>query len=117
MKKKQVDTLILFAGIATMAFGYFVYSSTTFCHYFGSYCTEMEPFHVEAGIGIAIIGVFMFIMAFRKDQRDYAEVFICPKCETALPFAEVPNEICPKCQTELEPLEGFYERHPELKDK
>nr|WP_321260332.1 hypothetical protein [uncultured Pseudodesulfovibrio sp.] len=42
---------------------------------------------------------------------------ICPKCETAVDFRNVGNHTCPKCQTELEPLEGFYERHPELKDK
>jgi len=63
-----------------------------------------------------LVGLFMLYGSLRKGQRDHEEVFICPTCETALPFAEVQDEICPTCKVKMEPLDGFYDRHPELKD-
>ncbi len=59
----------------------------------------------------------MLVMAFRKGRRDYKETFICPRCETALPYGEVAEEVCPECGAAMEPLKGFYDRHPERKEK
>lgn len=115
--KRKTDKLLLIGGVVNTLFGLSVYSDSTFCYYFDTYCTEMEPFHKQAGIGICLIGLFMLIMTFRKGQRDYKEMFICPKCQTAHPLAEVPDETCPECQTKMEPLKGYYKRHPELKDE
>ncbi|NDV20313.1 hypothetical protein GO013_12930 [Pseudodesulfovibrio sp. JC047] len=68
------------------------------------------------GLFCAAVGIFMTIMAFRKGQREYVAVYICPECETAYPAAEVPDKRCPRCTVPLEPLTGFYDRHPDLKE-
>ncbi|SDK48799.1 hypothetical protein SAMN05660337_0611 [Maridesulfovibrio ferrireducens] len=42
---------------------------------------------------------------------------ICPNCEQVFLKGEKPNNnLCSKCKVQIEPLEGFYKRHPELKD-
>ncbi len=117
LREKRVNVLTLLGGVVNTCLGYQIATTPQWCDAHWPFCWDWSSYNIPLGIVVASIGLFMFIMAFRKGQRYYAEVFICPKCETALPFAEVPNEICPKCQTKLEPLEGFYERHPELKDK
>nr|WP_321260333.1 hypothetical protein [uncultured Pseudodesulfovibrio sp.] len=64
-------------------------------------------------------GAFFLICTIITRQKGTKSIgtYICPKCETAVDFRNVGNHTCPKCQTELEPLVGFYERHPEFKDK
>jgi hypothetical protein len=45
------------------------------------------------------------------------EDHICPECERVFLKGENPDKsMCPDCKFVLEPLEGFYARHPELKD-
>ncbi len=117
MKIRKVDFLILGGGGASISLALTMILDIGFCSRYDDFCWDWGEYHFEMGLLLLFVGLFMFIMAFRKGQRDYAEVFICPQCETALPFAEVPGEICPKCHTKLESLEGFYERHPELKEK
>lgn len=109
------NKLLFLGGILTILLGLDFFYSGAFCYYFDTYCTEMK-FNRLAGVITACIGLFMIAIAFRKGQRDYKETFICPQCETAHPFAEVQDEMCPQCKTKMEPLKGFYERHPDLKD-
>jgi hypothetical protein len=42
---------------------------------------------------------------------------ICPTCQTVQTFAEGRASRCIKCGVGLENLHGFYDRHPELKDR
>ncbi len=45
------------------------------------------------------------------------EDHICPKCERVFLRGEKAKENkCPDCKVLLEPLEGFYDRYPELKN-
>ncbi len=50
-----------------------------------------------------------------QEKTNDMRVFICPQCETASSFAEVRNKMCPQCNIKMEPLDGFYDRHPEMK--
>ncbi|WP_320172320.1 hypothetical protein [Maridesulfovibrio sp.] len=46
------------------------------------------------------------------------EETICPKCQKVYMAGQAPaNTSCESCGVNLEPLEGFYDRHPELRDK
>ncbi|WP_432735885.1 hypothetical protein [Maridesulfovibrio sp. FT414] len=68
---------------------------------------------IELGVAAAFA-----ILGFRAEQNPYeAQITICHKCQTVYSPQETPNDSkCQNCQCPLEPLEGFYERHPELKD-
>ncbi|QJT08873.1 hypothetical protein [Oceanidesulfovibrio marinus] len=51
----------------------------------------------------------------RKDRWD--EMMICSTCEQTIIAYKAQDGRCPHCGGELEPLDGFYERHPELRDE
>ncbi len=45
------------------------------------------------------------------------EESICPKCQQVFMPKKAPeDQMCHKCNCPLEQLEGFYDRHPELKE-
>ncbi|QGY39241.1 hypothetical protein GM415_03585 [Pseudodesulfovibrio cashew] len=110
---RRVNKLLFAGGIVNSFGGVLVAFAPTGCWY--GYCWNQEAYNVPLGIGIACLGLVMLVASLRKGQRDYGEMYICSRCETALPFAEVPDEQCPHCHIPMEPLKGFYTRHPELK--
>jgi len=71
------------------------------------------------GAVLIVSGVFTLVFLWQKgkdkETADNASVRICPKCEEVVAYYEK-QRTCPVCNIKLEPLEGFYERHPELKD-
>jgi len=76
------------------------------------------------GGGLFIIGAFFLWSSFRKKTieeekkaKDDKKVLMCPKCIKPFYKKDCQDLICPECQAPLEGLSGFYERHPELKDK
>ncbi len=63
-------------------------------------------------------GILIFAFAFvkkLKNNPDIANTLMCKTCAKPFYKKDVPNLICPVCHDSLEELEGFYERHPELK--
>jgi hypothetical protein len=71
-------------------------------------------FNVPVGIAVIILGAFFIWTDVIKPRK---ENLICPTCEELFRCTESLGDKCPKCRTKLEPLEGFYKRHPELKAK
>ena len=68
------------------------------------------------GYSMMAVGCFLLIYTtFGKWQN--TTTYICPKCEETVEDIEGKDIYCPKCGTKMEPLKGFYERHPELKGK
>ncbi|WP_170830296.1 hypothetical protein [Maridesulfovibrio ferrireducens] len=68
-------------------------------------------------IGLILIGYSLFYKPKLPNKMVELEDTICPKCETTFGIGEAPkNELCPNCKDLLEPLKGFYDRHPELKN-
>ncbi|MBI9112830.1 hypothetical protein [Maridesulfovibrio ferrireducens] len=81
------------------------------------------PLNEPARWVIAFGGVIIILYnLFYKQSKDPSKIIfyentICPKCETTfIKGSPVPDSICPKCKIQLEPLDGFYERHPSLKN-
>ena len=76
------------------------------------------------GGGLIILGAFFIWSSFRKKTieadkkaKDEKKVLMCPKCIKPFYKKDCEDLKCPDCQAPLEELSGFYERHPELKDK
>lgn len=68
------------------------------------------------GPALIIFGSILFWVVFRKKSENYkTEMYICPKCEVANNLNSTEKLICNNCNIPLEPLNGFYERHPEIK--
>ena len=78
----------------------------------------------QFGGGLIILGAFFIWSSFRKKTieadkkaKDEKKVLMCPKCIKPFYKKDCEDLKCPDCQAPLEELSGFYERHPELKDK
>lgn len=78
------------------------------------------PISKGSGVIVLIFGFFLILYGcFRKarDKRDDEEFLICPTCRKPFDRRNFSENQCPTCGTELEKLDGFYDRHPELKEK
>ena len=87
------------------------YYSSKFDFYF-----DFGPYHYVLGIIITIVGVLFVYTSLTKKAKEFEDKFlICPKCNTPFNERDVPDGRCAKCKVDLEDIEEFYDRHPELK--
>jgi len=101
-------------GFALTGLGVLVIVRGGFYHL--GHFVDFSGYHIPFGITIFTLGVFFLFTAFRRKTRDLKDMaLICPKCKESFIKEDIPQQRCPKCEVELEDLEGFYERHPELK--
>ena len=68
------------------------------------------------GVGLILAGVIVFVFSFRKSKGRSGN-WMCKSCIKPFNRQNAPDLICPICHNELEELEGFYERYPELKTR
>ena len=73
------------------------------------------------GLGFIVYGMVWLGLVIKRwlvgpDEKELAagRYLVCPKCEEPYMENTQPENKCPRCHVELEPLPGFYERHPEL---
>jgi len=64
-------------------------------------------------MGCVIFMITWWWQASKKEQR----YVICPSCLEPYEKEENLNQFCKKCHGLVEDLDGFYERHPELRKK
>jgi hypothetical protein len=73
------------------------------------------------GILLIALGICFVWSVFKKKTDGKTEMLdekylMCKKCIKPFSRNDVNDLKCPICDLELEALEGFYDRHPELKD-
>jgi len=92
---------------------------------FKMYRDKMElhygfPIPPETGLLVGIVGVILiYFGVFTKRGLHIGDnnFLICLNCQTPVRSDDVTDLMCPQCQGILEKLDGFYDRHPELKEK
>jgi putative Mn2+ efflux pump MntP len=108
--------IYVFSGIVLAIFGFCIiiqprWYSSKYERYF-----DFTGVHIPLGSLFIVIGLLFVWVPLRKKAKAYEDKFlICPKRETSYNKKEVPDNQCPRCKIELEDLDGFYARHPELK--
>lgn len=108
----RIFCLITGAGIGV--FGIFLVIGIQFS--FRGTIINFGEANVLVGWIFIIIGIGIFVIALRKKAKEFEDKFlICPECKKPFDKKDVPNGRCPKCGVELEDLERFYDRHPELR--
>lgn len=71
---------------------------------------ERVPFLATVSLGaILLFTLIGLLVGSRFRER------ICPGCEQVVMEGITFDKICRKCNLPLEPLKGFYDRHPELR--
>jgi hypothetical protein len=111
-------------GIVWGLFGLLIIIDPTFYHSGLDYYFDFTEAKLPFGGGLIVLGILFIWSSFRKKTieadkkaKDDKKVLMCPKCVKPLYKKDCPSSRCPECQTSLEELLGFYDRHPELKDK
>ena len=111
-------------GIVWGVFGILIIINPTFYHSELRYHFDFTEIKWPLGGGLIILGAFFIWSSCRKKTieadkkaKDEKKVLMCPKCIKPFYKKDCEDLKCPDCQAPLEELSGFYERHPELKDK
>ena len=60
---------------------------------------------------IVLIGALIYHFIIKNEKE-----FICPRCLKPFTVNRPSTPKCPDCNIEAEILQGFYDRHPELKE-
>lgn len=84
------------------------------------YTWDLTGYNMPFGIALIAVGLwFMWSAFFGKPIKDPWAwgIQICPKCEQTFGKREIADGKCPKCGEDLEMLSGFYERHPDMRDR
>lgn len=62
------------------------------------------------------IGFIYSVIRTKSETTNLEDaVLMCRNCIRPVPEKDAGNDLCPICGGTLEKLEGFYDRHPELK--
>jgi len=70
------------------------------------------------GILLTLLGIGFLYFTFRKRfEESNSDFLICPTCQKPFDPKDIEENQCTTCGTDLENLNGFFERHPELKEK
>lgn len=83
----------------------------------GGVSIDMSPFQTPVSIAAVGVGAYLVWSSFVGRRYDGNDVLMCPKCGNSVMKKEVQDGICPACEGVLEPIEGFYDRHPDLDEE
>ncbi len=107
--------LKFFMGIVLIIFGIRVFITPKFYSTKYSHWFDFTGVNNIFGGFLVVLGLCFLALAFTKKNK-IARELICPSCELVFQ-ATGKIKKCPKCHADLEELAGFYDRHPDLKDK
>jgi hypothetical protein len=79
----------------------------------GAYASVTKP----AAVVVILIALFILRMGYKMMVgKEPVKYYKCTGCGQISSPIEAPGQKCPKCSGLLENLEGFYDRHPELRE-
>ena len=68
---------------------------------------------IAFGVILLLYGIF----TKKIPKEPYEDFVICPECMNSFYAKDVHQNQCPKCEGTVEDLDGFYDRHPELREE
>ncbi|GAB7021811.1 hypothetical protein JCM12178A_03690 [Salidesulfovibrio brasiliensis] len=99
--------------IGIIAVGLRLLRDPIFCGGKFDYCTDLSGYNVPLGIVVIMYGAYALTADMLPNHKE--SLLLCPKCESTFRHSQTPDGKCPSCKVDVEPLEGFYKRHPEKK--
>ena len=103
-------------------FGLLIIIDPSFYHSRLDYYFDFTEVKWPFGLCLIVLGGIFIWSAFRKkaieaedEYKLQQRVVMCPSCVKPFQIKDAPNFKCPICNEELDDLEGFYERHPNLR--
>jgi len=78
---------------------------------------DVSDYQVPFAFSMIFVGIFSVWMAAKSKLYTGNDILMCPQCNQPIERKQTQGNKCPTCDVELEPLDGFYDRHPEFKGK
>jgi hypothetical protein len=104
--------LVLSVGLLHLILGLILYSHGRLS-ILGAYASVTKP----AAVVVILIALFILRMGYKMMVgKEPVKYYKCTGCGHISSPIEAPGQKCPKCSGVLENLEGFYDRHPELRE-
>ncbi len=111
-----MNKTLMFGGIILILMGISIYLCPRYYDFKYARYVDFTGYNKPYGIALAAAGILFIWKSLTKEYKpDRKVTLICPKCDEAFELKESSDKRCPKCGTDIEPLKGFYERHPERK--
>ncbi len=118
-----MDTVFVFLSVPHFIVGAGIVGALKATTY-GAISADNEKLFIYFIVFVAVLVLpyawyraFHAFFALMKDNYgNIPETLVCLSCQEPYPFDKINKFICPQCGGTLEDLEGFYERHPELRD-
>ncbi len=104
-------------GIVTALNGISIINDPIWCSGHYDYCADFTGYNVPFGVFLILVGLFVVFAALFGKRYSGDDTLICILCKEPSQRKDTQSNQCPNCMGQLESLEGFYDRHPELKDK
>ena len=104
-------------GVCLTYTGYKLLDNPIWCSYFRDYCADFTGVNFPFGVFLILLGLFSILYCIFGRRYDGDDLLMCIQCNEPHERKNTQNHKCPVCSRELEPLKGFYDRHPELKEK
>ena len=109
---RRTKWMFVLIGTACVVTGTTLFYDSEFCSLYYGYCVDLSGYNIPLAIFMECVGLCSLWVAFRgKPDNTF---LMCPYCEQSYRWDEVKKRRCPECGATLEPLVGFYGRHPEL---
>lgn len=81
----------------------------------GGYKIDLGAFKWPFVVSSLLVGGYFVWAGITCRRSQNASYWICSECEKVSKKKYMINSGCADCGGTMEPLEGFYDRHPELK--
>jgi len=105
-------------GISLVVFGIGILYNPIFHDTKHNFIHDFIEIKWPFGVFLTLIGfAFLYVSLRKKSVSSASGYLICSHCRTLIEKKSITENQCPSCGANLEELDGFYERHPELKEK
>ncbi len=102
-----------YSGIMCISLGILFIINPVLYDYMLGYQWDLSTVKWPLSICLFVMGILCFY-SFIKYKK-FNEFLICPKCVKTYYKYDLVDNKCLDCGVEVEELDGFFERHPELK--
>lgn len=109
---QQIDWFLFAFGFFLIIFAFLVMDDPILPAK-GGVKIDIRPFQIPLAVVSAGVGGYSLYLSLSKKHTD--NILACSKCNKHFERKNTYENKCPDCENELESLEGFYDRHPELK--
>lgn len=105
-------------GISLIVFGIGILYDPIFLDTKHDFIHDFTGVKWPFGLFLTLMGLaFLYVSLRKKSGSSASGYLICYHCRNPIEKKSITENQCPSCGADLEELDGFYDRHPELKEK